>query len=217
MNRRNTFMISTGTPSTRFSSTRNRSAVITGVSATANALVTTTDAAAPMKLRLDRAGRPRFLGMRARPPLWLKVHATRTLGDIAAAGGSSLAPTAIATAAHSHGEASPMPSAALPKPPSAISKVELSIDSLRAYDLIRPIPVVVEVLGERNYVAEMPDLNISTTASNPGDILITLKDRISQLYDGLRLTKYLDAEQSRQLKFLESYIAKTRRRWSDRR
>jgi hypothetical protein len=103
------------------------------------------------------------------------------------------------------------------KPPSAISRVELTIDSLRTYDLIRPIPVIVESLGERNYVAEMPDLNISTTASNPSDIIITLKDRIAQVYDNLRVLKHLDAEQSRQLKVLESYIAKTRRGWLDRR
>jgi hypothetical protein len=111
------------------------------------------------------------------------------------------------------------PSPAVPpaKPPSAISRVELTIDSLRTYDLVRPIPVVVESLGERNYVAEMPDLNITTTASNPSEIIITLKDRIAQVYDGLRILKHLDAEQSRQLKVLESYIAKTRRGWLDRR
>ena len=51
-------------------------------------------------------------------------------------------------------------------------EVELTIDSLRNYELIRPIPVVVESLGERNFVAEMPDLNISTSANNQSDILI---------------------------------------------
>jgi hypothetical protein len=103
------------------------------------------------------------------------------------------------------------------KAASAISRIELAIDSLRTYDLVRPIPVVVEVLSERNYVAEMPDLNISISASNQSDIIIILKDRIAQIYDGLRLLKHLDAEQSRQLKVLESYIARTRRGWLDRR
>jgi hypothetical protein len=111
----------------------------------------------------------------------------------------------------------PVAAASPAKAASAISRIELEIDSLRTYDLARPIPVVVEVLGERNYVAEMPDLNISISASNQSDIIIILKERIAQIYDGLRLLKYLDAEQSRQLKVLETYIAKTRRGWLDRR
>jgi hypothetical protein len=104
-----------------------------------------------------------------------------------------------------------------PKPPSAISRVELTIDSLRTYDLSRPIPVVVESLGERNYHAEMADLNISVSASNPSEIIITLKDRIAQVYDGLRILRHPDAEQARQLRILETYIVKTRRGWLDRR
>ena len=63
----------------------------------------------------------------------------------------------------------------------------------------------------------MPDLNVSTTASNPSDILITLKDRITQAYDALRIKKNLDIEQARQLRFLETYIGKSRRSWLDRR
>jgi len=109
------------------------------------------------------------------------------------------------------------PPLTLPKPPSAISRVELTIDSLHNYELIRPIPVVVESLGERNFVAEMPDLNISTTASSASDIVLTLKDRIAQVYDGLRIKKNLDIEQARQLRVLESYIGKSRRSWLDRR
>ena len=109
-----------------------------------------------------------------------------------------------------------VPPAGSPKPPSAISRVELTIDSLRNYELTRPIPVVVESLGERNFVAEMPELNISTTASNPSDILITLKDRIAQVYDGLRIKKNLDTEQARQLRLLETCIGRSRRSWLDR-
>jgi hypothetical protein len=109
------------------------------------------------------------------------------------------------------------PPVTLPKPPSTISRVELTIDSLHNYELIRPIPVVVESLGERNFVAEVADLNISTTASNASDILLTLKDRIAQVYDGLRIKKNLDIEQARQLRVLETYIGKSRRSWLDRR
>jgi hypothetical protein len=145
----------------------------------------------------------------------------------AAASGQSPPPAAHASAAPAHSPSdllhssvaslAPVPPMPPAKPASAISRIELTIDSLRAYDLIRPIPVVVEVLGERNYVAELPDLNISISASNQSDIIIILKDRIAQIYDTLRLLKHLDTEQSRQLKILESYIVKTRRGWLDRR
>ena len=103
------------------------------------------------------------------------------------------------------------------KPPSAISRVELTIDSLRNYELVRPIPVIVESLGDRHLVAEVPDLNISTSASSSSEILISVKDRVTQLYDGLRIKKTLDMEQTRQLRILESYIGKSRRGWLDRR
>jgi hypothetical protein len=125
--------------------------------------------------------------------------------------------TLAANSAFAPKPAAPPANAPPPKPPSAISRVELTIDSLRTYDLSRPIPVVVESLGERNYVAEMPDLNLSVSASNPSEIIITLKDRIAQVYDGLRILKHPDAEQARQLRILETYIVKTRRGWLDRR
>ncbi len=105
----------------------------------------------------------------------------------------------------------------LPREPSGTPRVELTIDSLRNYELVRPIPVVVESLGDRHYVAEVVDLNISTSASSLSDILIILKDQVAQTYDGLRIKKNLDTEQTLQLKKLETYIGKARRGWLDRR
>ncbi|MGH7044807.1 MAG: hypothetical protein ACREE2_00270 [Stellaceae bacterium] len=103
------------------------------------------------------------------------------------------------------------------KAPPAIAKVELTIDSLGSYELNQPIPVFVESLGNRHFVAEVPDLNISTSAHSLSDILIVLKERVTQTYDALRIRKNLDAEQSRQLKVLETYIGRSRRSWLDRR
>ncbi len=107
--------------------------------------------------------------------------------------------------------------ASLAKPISGTSRVELTIDSLRTYELVKPIPVFVEALGERHYVAEVPDLNITTSASSLSEILIVLKDSVTQTYDRLRIRRNLEPEQARQLKMLETYIGKSKRGWLDRR
>ncbi len=109
------------------------------------------------------------------------------------------------------------PPASLPKPTSETARVELTIDSLRNYELVKPIPVFVESLGDRHYVAEVPDLNITTSASSLSEILIVLKDSVTQTYDRLRIRRNLDPEQARQLKTLETYIGKSKRSWLDRR
>jgi hypothetical protein len=98
------------------------------------------------------------------------------------------------------------------KPP-ATSKIELTIDSLPTYELIKPIPVVVEALGDRHYLAEVPGSSISITGSNLGDTMISLKDHLTDIYDGLRIKRYLDKERAQQLKLLESYIGKAKRGW----
>ena len=104
------------------------------------------------------------------------------------------------------------------RPASGPSRIELTIDSLRAYELVKPIPVFVESLGERHYVAEVPDINITTSASSLSEILIVLKNSITQTYDELRIRKNPDPEQVRQLKSLEAYIGKSKRSsWLDRR
>lgn len=234
MNRLNIVKSSTWTPTERVSSGLNPVTTMTGLSAAAEELVTTMTTASTAAINLDRVAQPRSLGTRSRHFLWVRVQPALSVGGMVATRGPAREPLAISpydtgavgdagrgiNAGDSGGAANnadTAPPASPPKPPSAISRVELTIDSLRNYELIRPIPVVVESLGERNFVAEMPDLNISTSASNQSDILITLKDRIAQVYDGLRIKKNLDSEQTRQLKLLETYIGKARRSWLDRR
>ena len=98
-------------------------------------------------------------------------------------------------------------------PPTRQERVELAIDSLQNYELLKPIKVVVESLGDRVFVAEAPDLNVSTTGNSIGDALILLKDQISNMYEDQTRKKNLDGERSRQFKVFETYIGRPRRNW----
>jgi len=100
-----------------------------------------------------------------------------------------------------------------PKPPIRTDKVELTIDSLQNYELLKPIRVVVESLGDKVFVAEAPELNVSTTGNSVGGALILLKDHISTVYEGYTSKKNLDAERTRQFKVFETYIGRPRRNW----
>src|ERR1700724_2631126 len=74
---------------------------------------------------------------------------------------------------------------ALPKP-SRAERIELAIDSLQNYELIKPIPVLIESLGDKVFVAEAPDLNVSTTGNSVGAAFLLLKDHIITTYEGYR-------------------------------
>jgi len=78
----------------------------------------------------------------------------------------------------------PLPVADHPKPPPWKDKVELTIDSLQNYALLKPIGVIVEALGDKVFVAEAPELNVSTSGTSVGGALISLKDHISAIYEG---------------------------------
>jgi hypothetical protein len=99
-----------------------------------------------------------------------------------------------------------------PAEPRAASKLELAIDSLPGYELNTPIPVIVEPLGNKVFVAEVPDLDISITGSSVSGVLLQLKDQIVRVYEGHRTKRNPDPERSRQLAKLETYIVK-RRNW----
>jgi hypothetical protein len=176
-------------------------------------MLTTVVAASSARISLDRAAASQIHATRSRRSLWARVRPALATIEGLAASPTPARPPAAADAAGIAAAAAPE----APREPSGTTRVELTIDSLRSYDLVRPIPVVVESLGDRHYVAEVADLNISTSASSLSDILIILKDQVAQTYDGLRIKKNLDAEQTRQLKALETYIGKVRRGWLDRR
>ena len=101
---------------------------------------------------------------------------------------------------------------ALPKP-SRAERIELAIDSLQNYELIKPIPVLIESLGDKVFVAEAPDLNVSTTGNSVGVAFLLLKDHIITTYEGYRSKKGLDSERTRQLGIFDKYIGKAKRHW----
>lgn len=204
---------STRTPSTIVSSRQHPVTTETGLSTSTEGLLTTAVAASIPRVSLDRVAAPQTVSTRSRRSVWARVQPGLSVEAIAAAPEPAASPPAAATGAHADAPAAADP----PREPAGTPRVELTIDSLRNYELVKPIPVVVESLGDRHYVAEVVDLNISTSASSLSDILIILKDQVAQTYDGLRIKKNLDTEQTRQLKLLETYIGKARRSWLDRR
>jgi len=100
-----------------------------------------------------------------------------------------------------------------PKKSAGTEKIELAIDKLPNHDLIKPIPVLIESLGDKVFIAEVPGLEISITGSSMGGVLLQLKEHIANIYEGHRASNNLKPESGRQLKVLETYIGKTRRNW----
>jgi predicted RNase H-like HicB family nuclease len=101
-----------------------------------------------------------------------------------------------------------------PRPkPARNERIELAIDSLQNYELIQAIPVLIESLGDKVFVAEAPDLNVSTTGNSVGAAFLLLKEHIVTTYEGYRSKKGLDSERARQLSIFDKYIGKTKRHW----
>jgi predicted RNase H-like HicB family nuclease len=94
-----------------------------------------------------------------------------------------------------------------------VERIELAIDSIQGYDLIKPIPVLIESLGDKVFVAEAPDLNLSTTGNSVGAAFLALKEQIITTYEGDRSKKGPDPQRTQQLAALEQYIGKPRRHW----
>jgi predicted RNase H-like HicB family nuclease len=94
-----------------------------------------------------------------------------------------------------------------------VERIELAIDSIQGYDLIKPIPVLIESLGDKVFVAEAPDLNLSTTGNSVGAAFLMLKEQIITTYEGDRSKKGPDPQRTQQLAALEQYIGKPRRHW----
>jgi hypothetical protein len=219
----------TWTPSRLVSSGLHPTTTTSGLNTTAEELVTTMVLASTAIVNVDRTASPRLLSSRARRSLWARVQDALSVEGMTATRGPLEKPDANATnedgASDTVNAYAPIDTAnadgiaealAASKPTSGTSRVELTIDSLRTYELVKPIPVFVESLGERHYVADVPDLNITTSASSLSEILIVLKDSVTQTYDKLRIRRSLDPEQTRQLKMLEKYIGKSKRGgWTD--
>lgn len=227
---------STRTPATTVSSGSHPVATTANLRASAEELFSTAAAVSMTKIGADRSGLSRRRSTRARAPQWARVRDALSVEGMAATrSGRAPAPADQPGAASDAAEGAETSGAVRveaanvgdrfeavsesppPKSGSAPSRVELTIDSLRTYELVKPIPVFVEALGERHYVAEVPDLDMNISASSLGETLIVLKNSIVQAYDELRIRRSLDTEQVRQLRTLETYIGKPKRSWLDRR
>jgi predicted RNase H-like HicB family nuclease len=97
--------------------------------------------------------------------------------------------------------------------PSRAERIELAIDSLPNYEVLKPIPVLIESLGDKVFVAEAPDLNLSTSGNSVGAAFLMLKEHIAATYEGYRSRKGVDPERARQLALMDQYIVKTKRHW----
>jgi hypothetical protein len=210
----------TPTPSTTDSTRSHPVTMTSDLRTTAAELIAVVASAAGVSL--DRTTAPRRLNSGERRSQWVRFRNDRSMKGVAATRRPPAKPRPVSPAGEAAAEAAAAGSGADPPPPvakqsSGLSKVELTIDSLRTYELVRPIPVVVESLADRHCVAEVPGLNITTSASSMSEILVLLKESITRTYDDLRIQRNLDREQARQLKTLESYIGKSKRGWLDRR
>jgi hypothetical protein len=204
------FRSRSGATSVRVSSGSNPAVTASIFASGIQEMISTATSAATILISSDRTAAVRRFGSRAEG---------RQRAEVAPA--PSVEPIAPTPAEHSPdeppvdgGAADPAPVPDSPQPqPFKAEKIELTVESLQNYDLLRPIPVVVETLGPRTFVAEIPDLDISTSGTSLSDTLILLKAQIATIYDGLRVKKTLDSERTRQLRLLESYIGKAKRNW----
>jgi hypothetical protein len=93
-------------------------------------------------------------------------------------------------------------------------RIEMTIDSLPNYDLLQPIPVVIEALDDRMFAAQAPALEISTTGSSIGGSFLQLKEQIGATYEQCRQKSSLTPERLHQIGLFQAYIGKAKRGWS---
>jgi hypothetical protein len=93
------------------------------------------------------------------------------------------------------------------EPAETGSKAELIIDSLPYHELIEPIPVAIDAVGDALCTASVRDLDISATGSSIGDALLLLKAQIEFVFDGLNRRPHLSSDEQIMLASLHTYIA----------
>jgi hypothetical protein len=158
----------------------------------------------------NRIASSRILTNQARHSLWVRFELTPPIQ------GAVVSPqTPAIEEAEPSGprDAPPETDTSTLKKSAGTEKIELAIDKLPNHELIKPIPVLIESLGDKVFIAEVPGLDISITGSSMGGVLLQLKEHIANIYEGYRASNNLKSESGRQLKVLETYIGKTRRNW----
>jgi hypothetical protein len=175
--------------------------------ATSAELLTETRSLPAAAMATDRTPVSRRATNETRRPLWIRARASLSLRT--AAGGPPR-PGDFEPAAAGEAEAILPASGA---PPRKNEEVRLEIESLKYYEVLKPIPVIVRPLGDRTFEAEVPGLNISTTGSSIMGVFLSMKSQIVTIVDRYRGKKVLNPEEQRQLAAFEKYIGSARRHW----
>jgi len=183
--------------------------------ASADGAFTMAAGAATALTSTNRTSFSRIVTNRARSSLRVSFRPPRPVEGVAVS--PDLSPTLEAEEVTPPGPPNVLPEADIPAPAPKKSaraeKIELAIDKLPNHELIKPIPVLIESLGDKVFIAEVPGLDISITGNSMGGVLLQLKEHIANIYEAQRTSNNLKPEAARQLKVLETYIGKTRRNW----
>ena len=102
----------------------------------------------------------------------------------------------------------PLWAEALEQPPAdaAAPKIHLSIDSLPHLQLIEAFPVTVAQMGDKLYTATTDVLGLSGTSATLTEALVTVKEEIETLYERLIKSTQLDADEKRDLQYLQAHV-----------
>jgi hypothetical protein len=91
-------------------------------------------------------------------------------------------------------------------PPS--NRIEMIIDSLPHHQLIEPIPITIDPLGDSVFTASMRNVDIAATGNSVGEALLLLKEHIDATFEELnRQLAHLTYDQKKTLQMLHTYIA----------
>ncbi len=176
-------------------------------------MFTTTAEASTAVTSSNRVAPSRTLTNRARRSLWVKFQPALPVEGTVVTREPPQTPAIEEAQPSGLPDAPPETDTPTPKKSAGAEKIELAIDKLPNHELIKPIPVFIESLGDKVFIAEVPGLDISITGNSMGGVLLQLKEHIANIYEGHRANNNLKPESARQLKVLETYIGKTRRNW----
>ena len=205
---------STSSAATVFISTGSRPATsVSLLDTSADGMFTMMAGAATSVTSTNRTTPSRILTNRARPRLWVRFERPSPVRYVAVTREPRETPVIAESETSGSRDSAPEAPAPAPKKSQGAQRIELAIDKLPNHELVKPIPVLVESLGDKVFIAEVPGLDISMTGSSMGGVLLELKERIANIYEAYRGSTNLSADKAQQLKMLESYIGKTRRNW----
>jgi hypothetical protein len=94
------------------------------------------------------------------------------------------------------------------QPAPSSNRIEMIIDSLPHHQLIEPIPIAIDPLGDSVFTASMRNVDIAATGNSVGEALLLLKEHIDATFEELnRQLSHLTYDQTKTLQMLHTYIA----------